>query len=92
MGCTRVIGRLGYKASTLLHMSYELNLGWGGPIGDHIHFARDLLRDILQIESRAHTGYGLYSFNAAYMGDYYRAYKRGGTRSFDYGSYIYIYM
>ena len=36
-------------------MSYGLNLGWGAPIGEHIGFwGEDLLRDILQIKSRAH--------------------------------------
>ena len=30
-------------------MSYRLNLGWGGPIGDHKGFGGDLVRDILQI-------------------------------------------
>ena len=32
----------------MAHMSYGLNLGWGGPIGVHIGFWGDLLRDILQ--------------------------------------------
>ena len=30
-------------------MSYGLNLGWGGPMGDEIGFWGDLLRDMLQI-------------------------------------------
>ena len=38
-------------------MSYGLNLGWGGPIGDYIGFwGGTFLRDILQISSRAHVG------------------------------------
>ena len=32
-----------------VHVSYGLNLGWGGPTADYIGFWGDLLRDILQI-------------------------------------------
>ena len=31
------------------HMSYGLNLGWGGTIGDYTGFWGNLLRDMLQI-------------------------------------------
>ena len=63
-------------------MSYGLNLGWGGLLGDYIWSwgggdlgwggllgdyigswggGGDLLRDILQIESRAHMALGVVS-------------------------------
>ena len=38
-------------------MSYGLNLGWGGPIGDYIGSRGDLLKNILQFLSRAHVQY-----------------------------------
>ena len=31
------------------HVSYRLNLGWGGPIGDYVGFWGDLLRDMLHM-------------------------------------------
>ena len=34
---------------------FGLNLGWGGPMGDYMGFWGHRLRDILQIQSRAHV-------------------------------------
>ena len=42
-------GQIRHVMIPKVHVSYGLNLGWGGPLGDHIQFSGDLLRDRLQI-------------------------------------------
>ena len=75
-GSTDAEGRAGgvdphnhhYKYSPC--MSYGLNLGWGGPIGEYIRFWGDLLRDILQIlvqGSYIYIHIYIYTYNNRYI-------------------------